>query len=232
MEIHKYKVNMNGDYELEVLQWGKTSHSNVELKLENVIKVYEPETDGMSVEYYKGKFTEIPEWLFSKKITNQKMSRFTECERITSIPENLFKHNVNVTSFYYTFNDCRGITSIPENLFKNNVNVTSFDYTFNGCRGITSVPENLFKYNVNATNFTGIFRECEGITSIPENLFKNNVNVTDFYSTFERCRELLYIPNTIIEHAKRVKEKGGNVGDMFKDCTKASNYNSLPEYMK
>ena len=205
MEIHKYKVNMNGDYELEVLQWGKTSHSNVELKLENVIKVYEPETDGMSVEYYKGKFTEIPEWLFSKKITNQKMSRFTECERITSIPENLFKNNVNVTDFKGTFSECRGLTSIPENLFKNNANVIRFVTTFS---------------------------YCSNLTSIPENLFKHNVNVTDFYSTFERCRELLYIPNTIIEHAKRVKEKGGNVGDMFKDCTKASNYNSLPEYMK
>ena len=94
--------------------------------MENVIKVYEPETDGMSVEYYRGKFTEIPEWLFSKKVTNQKMSRFIDCERITSIPENLFKHNVNATSFDFTFSACRGLTSIPENLFKNNVNVIAF----------------------------------------------------------------------------------------------------------
>ena len=65
--------------------------------MENVIKVYEPETDGMSIEYYKGKFTEIPEWLFSKKVTNQKMSRFKYCLGITSIPENLFKHNTNAT---------------------------------------------------------------------------------------------------------------------------------------
>ena len=168
---------MSGDYELDILQWGK-GKTNYEIMLSNVSEIYEPEQDKGRVEYKNSKFSEIPEWLFSKKVTSRNMSRFIRCDRITSIPENLFKNNVN------------------------------------------------------ATNFRSIFRNCRGITSIPENLFKNNVNVTNFSDTFYDCIGLLYIPNTIIEHAKRVKEKGGDVSDMFKYCIKASNYNSLPEYMK
>ena len=168
---------MSGDYELDILQWGK-GKTNYEIMLSNVSEIYEPEQDKGRVEYKNSKFSEIPEWLFSKKVTSRNMSRFIRCDRITSIPENLFKNNVN------------------------------------------------------ATNFSGTFYVCRGITSIPENLFKYNVNATNFYGTFEECRELLYIPNTIIEYAKRLKEKGGNVGAMFKYCTKASNYNSLPAYMK
>ena len=36
----------------------------------------------------------------------------------------------------------------------------------------------------------------------------------------------------MIAAAKKVKEKGGNVNGMFYGCTSASNYNSLPDYMK
>ena len=144
-------MRMTGDYELDILQWGKNEERD-EITLSNVSEIYEPEQDkGGRITYKNSKFSEIPEWLFSKKVTSRGMSKFYSCERITSIPENLFKNNVNVTNFYVTFID---------------------------------------------------------------------------------CRELLYIPNTIIEHAKRVKEKGGNISVMFKDCIKASNYNSLPEYMK
>ena len=250
-------MRLGGDYELDILQWGK-SKENYEMLLNNVSEIYEPEQDKGTVTYKHSKFSEIPEWLFSKKVTSRDMSRFYSCDRITSIPENLFKNCVNATRFYYTFKECRGLISIPENLFKDNVNVTEFYNTFDGCSGLTSLPENLFKYNVNATFFGSIFADCRGLTSLPENLFKHNVNVnrfnaifdncrgltsipenlfkynvnaTDFYGTFEDCRGLLYIPNTIIEHAKRVKEKGGNVRIMFKYCAKASNYSSLPAYL-
>ena len=107
-----------------------------------------------------------------------------------------------------------------------------FGETFKGCTGLTSIPEVLFKYNVNATNFGHTFYACTGLTSIPEDLFKNNVNATDFRDTFYFCRGLTSIPEKIIELGKKVKEKGGNVSSMFSFCTSASNYNSLPNYMK
>ena len=277
-----------GDYEIEVLQWGKIAIKNNEnnIRIWNVSKVYEPEPDRVPITYKNAKFTEIPEWLFSKKVTSEVMSQFSDCTGLTSIPEKLFEHNVKATYFGYafygctgltsipeglfknnvkatgfgsTFYGCTGLTSIPEGLFKNNVNATGFGETFKGCTGLTSIPEGLFKNNVNATDFghtfyacTGLtsiseglfkynvkatgfgytFNGCSGITSIPEGLFKNNVNATDFRGTFYFCRGLTSIPEKIIELGKKVKEKGGDVLRMFSFCTSASNYNSLPNYMK
>ena len=249
------------DFEIEILQWGKILEKNEENRIiiPNVSKIYEPEPDKIPIYYTSPKLTEIPEWLFSKKITSKVMSKFEPNNSIVSIPEGLFKNNVNVTGFDSVFNSCTGITSIPEGLFKNNVNVTSFDGVFVGCTGITSIPEGLFKNNVNVTSFRGVFSGCSGITSIPEGLFKNNVNVTSFRGVFSGCSGITSIPeglfknnvnamdfswafsgckgltsisDGIVEFAKKVKEKGGDSSSMFRYCTSASNYTSIPEYMK
>ena len=57
-----------------------------------------------------------------------------------------------------TFISCSGLTSIPEGLFKYNVNITDFERTLDGCTGLTSIPEGLFKNNVNATDFGSTFQ--------------------------------------------------------------------------
>ena len=259
--IRDFKISSNEDYEVEILQWGKIIEKNEEnyIEIPNVSKVYEPEPDKVSIRYVNAKFTEIPEWLFSKKVTSKFMSRFVDCKKITNIPENLFKncvnatdfqstfyqctgltsipedlfkYNVNVTNFSDVFANCTALTSVPENLFKNNVNVEGFYTIFEGCTGITSIPEGIFKNNVNTTYFSGTFSDCTGLTSIPEDLFKYNVNVTDSRSTFNGCTGITGIPEKIIEFAKKVKEKGGQSYWMFRGCTSASNYNSLPDYMK
>ena len=195
-----------GDYEVEILQWGKiTGNPLNDFEIYNVSKVYEPELDIVRIIYANAKFTEIPEWLFSKKVTSKEMSRFHNCTGLTSIPEGLFKNNVKAEVFRDTFIGCTGLTSIPEDLFKNNVNVKDFENTFIDCTGLTSIPEGLFKNNVKVEGFGGAFYRCTGLTSIPEK---------------------------IIELGKKVKEKGGNVSLMFYGCISASNYNSIPNYMK
>ena len=303
-----------GDYEVEILQWGKiTGNPLNDFEIHNVSKVYEPELDKVPVMYRNAKFTEIPEWLFSKKVTSEDMSKFHNCPGLTSIPEGLFKNNVNAESFWSAFNGCTGLTSIPEGLFKNNVNAVNFTDTFRGCPGLTSIPEGLFNNNVNAKNFTstfygctgltsipeglfnnnvnvkyftytfygctgltsipgglfknnanatgfdytfesctgltsipeelfnnnvkaerfwGAFNGCTGLTSIPEGLFDNNVNATGLGNAFKGCTGLTSIPEKIIEFGKKVKEKGGIVSSMFYGCTSASNYNSIPNYLK
>ena len=249
------------NFEIEILQWGKILEKNEEniIQISNVSKIYEPEPDKIPIYYTSPKLTEIPEWLFSKKVTSKVMSKFRHANNITSIPENLFKNNVNVIKFDNTFCECTGLTSIPENLFKNNVNVMYFSWTFYGCTGLTSISENLFKNNINVTAFSGTFDGCTGLTSIPEGLFKNNINVTafsstfsggagltsipeglfknnvnviDFSGTFMMCTRLTRIPETIVEFAKKVKEREGNTSSMFWRCTSASNYSSIPDYMK
>ena len=168
------------DYEIEIIQWGKIKENDEEniIRISKVSKIYEPEPDMIPIEYHDSLFTEIPEWLFSKKVTSTVMSE----------------------------------------IFRN--------------RNITSIPEGLFKNNVNAERFFATFGSCTGLTNIPEELFKNNVNAKDFLSTFYRCTGLTNIPEKIIELGKKVKEKGGSVSNMFYGCTSASNYASIPDYMK
>ena len=101
--------------------------------IENVTKIHEPEPDKIQVEYIKGKFREIPEWLFSKKVTNKYFSYFTNCTNLERIPENLFKHNPNVTKFNSIFKECTKLTEIPENLFDNCNIVEDYDFVFGGC---------------------------------------------------------------------------------------------------
>ena len=203
-----FTTEITEDYEIEILQWGNiTEKENEEnlVTIQNVSKIYEPEPDRIPVTYMESKITEIPEWLFSRKITSRRMSSFDGNENITSI---------------------------PEGLFKNNVNVADFSRTFRGCTSLTSIPEGLFKNNVNATYFSSTFSDCIGLTSIPEGIFKNNLNVINFESTFYGCTGLIGIPEKIIELAKKVKNKGGSTSTMFLNCTSASNYSSLPNYMK
>ena len=259
--IRDFVLSHWGDFEIEVLQWGKILEKNEEniINIPNVSKIYEPEPDRIPITYNNPKFTEIPEWLFSKKVTSTVMSEFRSNNSIVSIPEGLFKNNVNIVSFDCVFIGCSEITSIPEGLFKNNVKVRTFWRTFYGCTGLKNVPERLFEKNVNATNFEQAFYDCTGLTSIPgglfknnvkvtsfgytfygctglknipEGLFKNNVNVINFEQAFYGCTGLTSIPETIVEFAKKVKEKGGDSSSMFRYCTSASNYTSIPEYMK
>ena len=232
--VSDFSIRVNQYCEIEILQWGKILEKNENnyIRIPNVSKVYEPEPDKIPIRYVESEFTEIPEWLFSKKVTSTIMSEFYMNDKLTTIPENLFKNNVNAIAFGGTFDGCTGLATIPENLFKHNVNVRNFGLTFKGCTGLATIPENLFKHNVNVTNFVETFKGCNRLINIPEGLFKNNVNAIDFYGTFRGGTGLTSIPEKIIELGKKAKEKGGNVSFLFRGCTSASNYNSLPEYMK
>jgi len=103
---------------------------------------------------------------------------------------------------------------------------------FNGCIKISSIPEGLFRYNTEALSFKSIFHGCSGLTNLPNNLFKYNTKAKDFNSTFELCSNLREIPNDIVVFANSANSAGGNAAGMFSGCTSASNYNSLPAYMK
>ena len=232
--ISDIEIGSYNNCDIEILQWGKIAEKNEEnyIVIRDVSKIYEPEPDKIPIRYENVKFTGIPEWLFDKKVRSTVMSTFIYSPGLTSIPEGLFKNNVNAKDFNSTFEYCTGLTSIPEGLFKNNVNAKDFNRTFVACTGLTSIPEGLFKNNVNTISFYNTFEYCTGLTSIPEELFKNNVNAKNFNWTFKNCSSLTNIPEKIIEAAKELRTRGGDVSSMFENCTSASNYNSLPSYMK
>lgn len=200
---------INGEtekYELEILHWGKIKEkeeTNI-INLQNVSKIYEPEPDKIPIRYTEPKFHDIPEWLFSKKITSKKMSEIKSGKNITRIPEELFKNCINIEEFYSAFQ---------------------------GCYNIEEIPENLFKYNSKAMIFEKTFQECGSLESIPENLFKYNENIRNFWQTFLNCQKVGVIPNKIIENVKKIKENGGSLYETFRGCERASNFSQLPEYM-
>lgn len=217
--------------ELELIQWGKVEENNErnEIQIVKLSKIHEPEPDRVPIAYISPKFQEIPENLFINKKESKVMSRFFYANELTSIPENLFKHNIKAEDFFYTFYECQNITTIPENLFKYNVKAESFVYTFGYLNKLTNIPENLFKYNIKVDKIRGVFGECEKITSIPENLFENfEKNIDWGESVFSRCKGLLHIPEKIINKIKAATYNR----DAFEGCINADNYNLLPAIMK
>ena len=202
---------------------------------ENLFK-YNLKLKQMSVTFSTSSVAQIPENLFKYNTELEIISgTFLTCRSITSIPENLFKYNLKLKQIYDIFAGCSSITSIPENLFKHNTELEEIRNAFFMCEGLTSIPENLFKYNTKLKSFEFVFKNCTGLTSIPENLFKYNNNVKEAQRLFEGCENINDIPEKIIEFANKVKERTEspiNIYHIFAGCTSASNYSSLPAYMK
>lgn len=176
---------------------------------------------------------EIPEELFKYNTKLESVNwTFSGCVGITEIPENLFKYNGNIRDFSITFRGCHNITTVPKDLFKNNIHARYFTYTFENCVNLTTIPEELFKYNVNTEKFAYTFLRCTKLRNIPDRLISYNIRVKDVSQMFNGCKELQVIPNEILDCVNKVEQRGGVIKEIFKNCTAASNYNSLPQDMR
>jgi hypothetical protein len=141
----------------------------------------------------------IPEDLFRFNTGATRFNyTFSSCTNITTLPENIFQYNTNIQTLIGTFFGL-AIESIPVDLFKNNINITSFDSTFQNCQSLLSIPEDLFIHNVNVQLFGSCFSFCNSIQSIPENLFVSNINAENFNATFQNC-PLLSIPEDLFKN--------------------------------
>ena len=206
-----------GDYDVEIIQWGSVIDNEEQnyFMIENVIAIHEPEPDKIQVEYIKGKFREIPEWLFSKKVTNKYFSYFTNCTNLERIPENLFKNYTNVESFPSIFSGCTALKEIPENLFKHNVNVKLIHSMFDRCTNLERIPANLFKYNTNLEEVNRTFKGCTKIKEIPENLFENNTKLKKLTMVFEDCKEIKSLPENLFKNNNQIYE----MNSLFTGCS-------------
>lgn len=238
---------------IDVLNWGENPSAITTIELFAVDKICGPETDMLAVTYTNGLFEKIPKNLFSKKKTTTRMSAFKSCEKLTEIPEGLFKKCVNAEDFYNTFIYCSNITKIPEKLFKYNTKMKQIYCTFQGTAvtevpedllkyntelenvtgmlyrtKLIKIPENLFKYNTNIVSFASVFSYTK-ITEIPENLIQTNTKINTMYQTFLGCRDLKVIPNSILEKAKTIASASPLA---FNGCTTASNYNEIPRNLR
>ena len=212
-----YLAEDEGDYDVEIIQWGSVIDNDEQnyFMIENVTTIHEPEPDKIQVEYIKGKFREIPEWLFSKKVTNKYFSYFTNCTNLERIPENLFKNYTNVESFPSIFSGCTALKEIPENLFKHNVNVKTIHSMFDRCTNLERIPANLFKYNTNLEEVNRTFRGCTKITEIPENLFENNTKLKKLTMVFDGCKEIKSLPENLFKNNNQIYE----ITSLFAGCS-------------
>ena len=212
-----YLAEDEGDYDVEIIQWGSVIDNDEQnyFMIENVTTIHEPEPDKIQVEYIKGKFREIPEWLFSKKVTNKYFSYFTNCTNLERIPENLFKNYTNVESFPSIFSGCTALKEIPENLFKHNVNVKIIHSMFDRCTNLERIPANLFKYNTNLEEVNRTFRGCTKITEIPENLFENNTKLKKLTMVFDGCKGIKSLPENLFKNNNQIYE----ITSLFAGCS-------------
>ena len=144
---------------------------------------------------------------------------FEGCKALTTIPENLFANNPEVTNFFFTFSSCSALESIPEQLFANNPKVIDFGAIFSSCTSLKSIPENLFANCPTVTNFGSTFSNCYALATIPEKLFANCPKVTSFSRTFLACRTLKSVPAGLFDNNRKVTDFGSRFYGLFESCS-------------
>ena len=148
--------------------------------------------------------------------------------------------------FYNTFYNATNMTgSIPDGLFAGISGAPAhsmFAFTFEGCSGLTgAIPDGLFGNLTGApakSMFQNTFNGCSGLTSIPENLFGNISGTAQdymFYQTFFKCTSLTG-PSARINGQYLYEiwpsAASSQVGDMYFNATKLSDYSSIPSAWK
>lgn len=155
------------------------------------------------------------------------MNLFTRCTSLTSIPQDLFKYNVNITQIGSCFQQCSSLLVIPIDLFKYNTKLAGVASCFSECSSLTSIPKDLFKYNTSVIYFNYCFENCTSLTTIPTDLFKYNTNAIGFNNCFYNCSNVTSaVPELWVSHPN------ANHTKCFYKCTKASNYSSIPSKWK
>ena len=122
---------------------------------------------------------------------------FYSCQKLTTIPGNLFEKNTATTDFSGCFYYCRALQTIPGGLFASNTAATDFNSCFFNCDLLKEIPSELFAKNTEARGFTSCFANCKGLTAIPGNLFEKNTAATDFSNCFYNCILLGSIPKEL-----------------------------------
>ena len=212
------------------------SEENIEHEYKEKNKEYEIKISGTcdGISYHRQnsgaeKILKILQWGETGAVRID-LSNCVNLREIAKPTEKSFKELI-----YIKFSECESLTSIPENLFANCPNVTGFSETFYGCTSLTNIPENLFANCPNVTDFSGTFYGCESLTSIPEKLFANCPNVTSFRHTFYGCKNLTGNSIKLWSETER-KEKGideNNGGtNCYCGCTKLTDYNEIPRKWK
>lgn len=178
------------------------------------------------------KLTSIPANLFSACTKATSFNYTFTSTNISSIPSGLFDGpGSSVQDFSYCFYNCTLLTTLPNDLFKFNVNTLNFSYCFSGCTTLSAVNDaNMFKYCVIASNFSYTFQSCAALLTVPALLLQNNKQAINFLGTFYGCNKLKQ--NRNIFYADNEKATAFlNRTINFQNCFNRTAFNALDLYM-
>lgn len=171
----------------------------------------------------------IPDNFFSacEKLINVS-SCFEECTRLTDVPGNIFEGCEKITTVDGLFYLCTGIISIGEGLLYDMPNLTSVYKTFAMCK-IASIS-NIFNENTFAvSNVREIFRNCGSLLEVPDDFFDFFENVTNAIQAFNSCSGYT---GSLPELWTKENFANATHTSTFTGCTKASNYDDVPDDWK
>ena len=149
----------------------------------------------------------LPEGLLDKCTSIELLNTFVDgCSNLSTVPYNLLYKLDKLKEFAGGLR-ATAITSIPEDFFKYNTELTNLSWCFQNCSKLAgNIPGGLFQYNTKMQDFAGVFYECKGLTgTIPEELFKNNPEVLRFNMVFYHCSNLSGpIPEDLFKYNPKV----------------------------
>ena len=130
--------NYIGNFRFDVRSSGiKFLPPNASLGLKYLHSTYKS-ADGI---FYNIQITEIPENLFEGTDINTFNGTFSDCTKLTSIPQNLFymtKNPSSISEIAYCFYNCTNLTGNAPDIWNHLTGVTSHDQCFHGCTGLSN----------------------------------------------------------------------------------------------
>ena len=151
------------------------------------------------------------------------MSCFNGCEKLESIPADLFKNsgaqaNVKTNGMNMVFQGCVSLTEVPEGLFDGFITINQFSSVFSGCSSLKKIPSGLFKDLSSVKTFSSVFQNCVALESVPQGVFTGLANVTSFSGVFQGCTGITEVGDNILEGCTA----NTNISNLFKGCTSLS----------
>lgn len=147
--------------------------------------------------FYRSDISELPSGLFegfgAKSAGVAFDQTFFGCEKITSIPADLFDAVAsNATTFKNCFSKCINITSLPEGLGNSCVKATNIQNMFDGCTGLKELPSSMFTGSAKTLKtLSNVFAGCTSLKAVPDNFFSwITVSGSTFQSCFNSCTGL------------------------------------------
>lgn len=184
--------------------------------------------------FYKcTKLVSIEEGVFDS-VSNATMASMTfeGCTSLISVPSKLLANKPYLTSVYDLFRGCSSLLSVPSDIFLNSTNINDMMYAFEHS-GIRTIDKEMFPVGLKNVNLNYIFNYCSNLTSIPEDIFDNIESVKSMSYAFANCALVSgKVPEFWNEEKYGTKFTSVSHDKCFSGCTRASNYNDIPNGWK